>query len=337
MTKNTFAALLSKEIGGNISENERNEIQNALAENPHLRDIYDEIHAFVQHQEQENIDIDTKLDEIWDKIAASPETPVYEIKRTSRRIIPQWGKIAVSIAIILCAGWLAYIFIPDKNIYTETLAATDETVFSVLDDGSQVWLAPHSQIRYNKNFGRKHRKIRLDGKAFFDVAHNPSVPLSVTVREIDVLVKGTAFNIDAATPDVEVALIRGLVAVKDNRNKNGQEIMLHPNQKILVRNGNISATDRNYVIRNIVQPNDTIVPETKWLNNELVFQKQRFVDLVKLMENRYKVSIRIENQKLSEQRFTGNIKSETLKQMLDALRQSYPFTYEIDGKKVIIR
>lgn len=337
MTKKTFAALLLKEIGGNISENERNEMQNALAENPHLQNIYDEIHAFVQHREQENIDIDTKLDEIWDKIAASPETPIYETNRNTRRIIPQWRKIAVSIAIILCVGWLAYIFLPDRNIYTETLAATDETVFSVLDDGSQIWLAPHSQIQYNKYFGSKHRKIRLEGKAFFDVAHNPTVPLTVTAREIDVLVKGTAFNIDAATPDVEVALIRGLVAVKDNRNKKGQEIMLHPNQKILVRNGNISATDSNYVIRDIVQPNDTIVPETKWLNNELVFQKQRFVDLAKLMENRYNVSIRIENQKLAEQRFTGNIKSETLKQMLDALRQSYPFTYEIDGKKVVIR
>ena len=337
MTKNTFAALLSKEIGGNISENERGEMQNALVENPHLRDIYDEIHAFMQHHEQEDIDIDTKLDEIWDKIAASPETPVYETNRNTRQIIPQWGRIAASIAIILCVGWLAYIFVPDRNIYTETLAATDETVFSVLDDGSQVWLAPHSQIRYNKNFGHKHRKIRLEGKAFFDAAYNPTVPLTVTAREIDVLVKGTAFNIDALSPNIEVALIRGLVAVKDNRNKKMKEILLHPNQKILVRGGNISVTDSNYVVRDIVQPNDTVVPETKWLNNELVFKKQRFVDLVKLMENRYNVSIRIENQKLSEQRFTGNIKSETLKQMLDALRQSYPFTYEIDGKKVVIR
>ncbi|MDD3789790.1 MAG: DUF4974 domain-containing protein, partial [Petrimonas sp.] len=85
------------------------------------------------------------------------------------------------------------------------------------------------------------------------------------------------------------------------------------------------------------QTNDTIVPETRWLSDALVFNKQRFTDIVKLMETRYAVKINIQNASLREQQFTGSIKSETLPQMLDALKQSFPFEYEIANNSVTIK
>lgn len=356
MTKETFIALLSKEIGGNISEKERADLQQTLTENRQLKEIYDEIYGFMQDREAlSDVDIDARLDEVWDKIAGMPETG-YHISeprkrimpsaivwhpqkplQSSKHIIPVWARIAAAIAILIGLSWPAYYyFLPKQELYSQVMESGDENLYAVLDDGTQVWLNKHSRIAYNDRFGEKDRKIHLTGKAFFDVTHRPEVPLTVTARDIDVTVKGTAFNVDAASSDIEVALIRGLVAVKDNRRKNTKEILLQSNQKIVVRDGHIISGDSNYVVRDLVQENDTIIPETQWLKGSLVFQKQRFSDLAKLMEKRYKVTIKIKNAALAEQRFTGSIKSETLQQMLDALKQSYPFTYEIDGKEVII-
>lgn len=359
MTKNTFATLLSKEIGGHISEKEQAELQQTLMEDRRLKEIYDEIHLFMQEKEsQRDLDIDAKLDEVWDKIAEMPEIDYhvlqprkrimpsaiiwhpqksFPVSQPRKHIIPVWGRIAATIAILIGLGWLAYYYLPEENLYSQVMESGDENLYAVLDDGTQVWLNKHSRITYNDRFGEKYRKIRLTGEAFFDVAHRPEVPLTVTACDIDITVKGTAFNVDAASPDIEVSLIRGLVAVKDNRKKNTKEVLLQPNQKIVVRDGHILSGDSSYVVRDLVQENDTIIPETQWLKGSLVFQKQRFSDLAKLMEERYRVTIRIENAALAGQRFTGSIKSETLQQMLDALKQSYPFTYEINGKEVIIR
>lgn len=339
MTKKTFTVLLSKEIGGNISEKERTELQQTLAEDRRMKEIYDEIHTFMQEKESQiDMDIDAKLDEVWNKIAGMSEVHYQTSYPRKHIIIPVWGRIAVTVALLIGLGWLAYYyFLPQEDLYSQSMESGDENLYAVLDDGTQVWLNKHSRIAYNNRFGDKYRKIRLTGEAFFDVAHRPEVPLTVTARDIDVTVKGTAFNVDAASPDIEVALIRGLVAVKDNRKKNTKEVLLQPNQKIVVRDGRILSSDSSYVVRDLVQENDTIIPETQWLKGSLVFQKQRFSDLIKLMEDRYRVTIRIENATLAEQRFTGSIKSETLQQMLDALKQSYPFTYELNGKEVIIR
>ncbi|MEA5128407.1 MAG: DUF4974 domain-containing protein [Proteiniphilum sp.] len=360
MTKKTFAALLSKEIGGNISEKERSDLHRVLAEDHRLKGVYDEIETFMQEKESlTDVDIDAKLDDVWDKIAQIPEIDYHRLKQRKRikpsaivwdpqelsriskprkHIIPVWARIAATVAILLGLSWLAYYDSqPGEDLYSQVMESGNENLYAVLDDGTQVWLNKHSRIAYNNRFGEKHRKIRLTGEAFFDVAHRPEVPLTVTARDIDVTVKGTAFNVDAASQDIEVALIRGLVAVKDNRKKNSKEVLLLPNQKIVVRDGHILSGDSSYVVRDIVQENDTIIPETQWLKGSLVFQKQRFSDLAKLMEERYKVTIQIKNSALAGQRFTGSIKSETLQQMLDALKQSYPFTYEINGKEVIIR
>ena len=345
MTKKTFAALLSKEIGGNISKKEQEDLQQTLKEDSRLKKVYDEIRSFMQEKESLTYaDIDLQLDKVWDKISGMSSAIIWhpqELSRISKprkRIIPAWARVAATIAILFGLSWLVYyISLPEEDLYTQVMESGNENLYAVLDDGTQVWLNKNSQITYNNQFGEKYRKIRLTGQAFFDVVHHPQVPLTVTARDIDVTVKGTAFNVDAASQNIEVALIRGSVAVKDNRKKNSKEILLQPNQKIVVRDGHILSSDSNFVVQDLVQENDTIIPETQWLKDALVFQKQRFSDLAKLMEERYKVTIRIENNTLAEQRFTGSIKSETLQQMLDALKQSYPFTYEIEGKKVIIR
>jgi len=85
MTKKTFAALLSKEIGGNISEKERSDLHRVLAEDHRLKGVYDEIETFMQEKESlTDVDIDAKLDDVWDKIAQIPEIDYHRLKQRKR-------------------------------------------------------------------------------------------------------------------------------------------------------------------------------------------------------------------------------------------------------------
>ena len=337
MTRKSFLHLLTKEISQTISPDEQKLLNESRKENPTFDQVSTEIHRFMQTKHhQPVVDVETKLNEVWNRINAGCDENVIPLNNSGKRkhIIPVWVRVAVSVAIIASLGVLAYNRLPnDRTLYTQTLQAGNENLYAVLDDGTQVWLGKNSQLAYNKNFGEKKRKIRLAGEAFFDVAHRPEVPLTVSANEVDITVKGTAFNVNASQPDVEVALVRGLVSVKDSRRRNSEAFLLHPNQKAIVGRGKIVLNEHNY---QITQTNDTIVPETRWLNDALVFRKQRFADIAKLMQERYGVRIEIQNLALGEQRFTGSIKNENMEQMLEALRQSYPFSYEINNNDTVI-
>lgn len=341
MTKKTFLHLLAKEISGNISCDEKRRLDENLKKNKVLHEVYTETHRFMKPEHNRPaVNVEARLNEVWNRINTIYDENIIPSNNPDtgkRGLLPLWARVAVTVAILLLAGYFAYRMVTPEDLYTETITATDENLYTVLDDGTQVWMGKHSQIAYNKRFGIKNRSIRLSGEAFFDVAHNPAVPLTVLANGVSVTVKGTAFNVNASQPDVEVALIRGWVTVKDMRRKDSPEVLLHPNQKMMVRNGNTVSDNSNYTILSLVQAGDSIVPETRWLNDALVFRKQRFAGIAKLMESRYNVSIDIVNPQLREQCFTGSIKNETLPQMLDALKQSYPFSYEITDKIVIIR
>ena len=338
MTKKTFTTLVAKKIGETLSLKEQAELEQIVAEDPRARAILDEIDAFTREKEPRgDLDIDVKLEEMWDKRAAMPEASPHTL-RVKKHRLPAWSRVAALAIILIGVGWFAYHHYPAaEELYSQAMETGGDPLYGVLDDGTRVWLNKHSRIDYNDHFGERSRTIKLTGEAFFDVAHVPGTPLTVSARNVEIEVKGTAFNVNAASPNIEVALVSGLVSVKNNRERRGKEILLHPNQKIVVREGTALSNDSSHVIRDLVQENDTIISETRWLEGSLVFHKQRFSDLTKLMEERYQVTIRVENDALARQRFTGSIKSETLQQMLNALKQSYPFTYEINDKVVVIR
>jgi transmembrane sensor len=82
----------------------------------------------------------------------------------------------------------------------------------ILKDGSVLSLDAMSRVtvRYTKGA----RRLKLErGQARFDVAHDPSRPFTVAVRDQSVVATGTAFNIDMTEPEVRVTLIQGRVLV----------------------------------------------------------------------------------------------------------------------------
>ena len=66
-----------------------------------------------------------------------------------------------------------------------------------LSDGTKVWLNASSTLEYPASFeGKKERRVRLTGEAFFEVSRNEKCPFYVeTGNQESVQVLGTSFNL----------------------------------------------------------------------------------------------------------------------------------------------
>lgn len=219
----------------------------------------------------------------------------------------------------------------------------------VLPDGSQVWLNSGSNLTYTKEFGNKLREVELSGEAYFDVVKNPELPFIIHTNQIDVKVVGTAFNVKSYPGErrTETTLIRGKVEVMIH-NRPDEKIILKPNEKLVVVNDEIvsvpgvpKAVIKNEPIVAVGQlthytRNDSIVVETAWVQNKLVFDNESFADMAARMQRWYNMEFEFRDASVSGLHFTGAFTTETIQQALDAMSISAPFHYAIKGNKVIL-
>lgn len=223
-----------------------------------------------------------------------------------------------------------------------------------LPDGSTVWLNSSSKLVYNnENFGVGVREVSLVGEAYFDVVKNPNKPFIIHTAKMDIRVLGTAFNVKCYPGEktTETSLIRGSVEItlKDRQDK----IIMKPNDKLILNNDEGKPVKKNnmnpkdlVVEKNnpIIEfahvthyPSDSsIVVETGWVENRLIFSGESLEEIAKKMERWYGVTIVIANEKLKKELLTGSFASETFYQALNALQLTTAFNYKVNKNIITI-
>lgn len=85
-----------------------------------------------------------------------------------------------------------------------------------LPDGSKVWLNAASSLKYPSHFTGSERLVQLSGEAFFVVGKNSGSPFRVLIKNAEVEVLGTDFNIMAYDdePVSKTTLIEGAVKIE---------------------------------------------------------------------------------------------------------------------------
>ncbi|TAM95471.1 MAG: FecR family protein, partial [Chitinophagaceae bacterium] len=235
----------------------------------------------------------------------------------------------------------------------------------ILPDGSEVWLNSGSRLIYPKDFDcLSTREVTLDGEAYFKVKHDTNHPFIIHTDYLDIKDLGTVFNVKAYPDEKEAVatLISGSIAVsiKDDP---GRTIVLKPHEKVsyfadvhglaLEKDNSQSVNKELKTIRPValhnsrlevsdIQPvvtphGDTIVSETAWVNNELVFQGEKFSQLAERMQRWYNVTIKVENAQVADYTFTGIFNGETLPQALEELKMIRAFSFELERDTVVIK
>lgn len=296
------------------------------------------------------------VDEGRDDAVKNAETEVSDM-----RINPWWKKIAVAASVISILG-VGFLFLnTNKNeptaiaeIKTITTSNGSKNHFT-LPDGSRVWLNAGSTLSYPLSFMNDSiRRVTLSGEAYFEVTHDEQHPFLIHTEQMEIRDIGTAFNVKAYPGDelTEATLIEGSIEVKLPKSDRGT-VLAQPNEKLTVvtKNGKtmiaqsagakqvkIIETAELELLKSKVAENpvDSLLAETAWLEDKLVFSNESFESLAKKMERWYDVTIQFGSESIKQKRFTGTFSKETVSQALQEIQIMKPFHFRIENNVILI-
>lgn len=334
--------LLAKKKNGEATADELFELENLMsAENKgYSNELIEKIWEAPLHSLPE-----MKLNEIvWQNVSDKINKPSFKVAHLYKK----WMAAAVMIGLIAAFAY----FFTSQNIHPVSSLSQQKITTAPasrskikLPDGTEVWLNSNSQLLYDSlNFSKQKREVVLSGEAFFDVVKNEKIPFVIHAGNVNITVKGTAFNVKAypSQKNIETTLLRGLIEITTKQEPD-RKIMVKPNEKIIIpaeiETGKIADKQDNnflYTISKLKKDEHNAVAETVWMNSKLGFNNESFEELSPKLESWFSVEIHINDTTLKQRRFSGLIEKETLTQTLQALQLSYPFTYTIKGTDVWI-
>lgn len=341
MNKDKFIALLSRKFSGEISADEKEILEQVIENNEELKRLAIEFDRYFNSKEIAKPRTE-QLNRTWQMISIAENEGLnekfnYSSPQKTTFFNSPLLKIAAILLLFIGTSLLGYHLL-NRNTDTNliTIVATGQKSFKILDDGTKIWLNKKSTIRYNEDFGGNKREIFLDGEAYFDVIKNKAIPLIIHARNVDIEVKGTAFNVNAykGNDKIQVALVRGLIQVT-NKLDSRHKVLLQPNEKLIVSATSTAQKHNGFVVLSLAPK--VLLSDTKWIADTLVFRKEKLKDLTLRMEKKYDLKIEIRSEQLKEKRFSGAFINETIHQALEALKLSYPLTYTINNRLVVIK
>ena len=350
--------LVAKKLSGEATEAELEELQKELRQNPDihysLQTIYDLWQSDVDYPASfAEKAFERHLNRMGDAGVVIPNDELYATLPVKQSLFNRKAGPVFWIAAFLAFGFMAALWLKTPAINSTTAAVIKNSGEIVtrngsktnllLPDGTRVWLNAGSKLNYDTSYGMTIREVTLSGEAFFDVIKNPSKPFIIHTGKINIKVLGTAFNVKSYPGDktIETSLIRGSIEVTFN-DYSSKKIILKPNQKLVVMNEEIKIAEPKHPGISIPGSqvaidhlnhfgSDSIITETAWVQNKLIFQDESFENIGRQLERWYGVSIIFEKQELKETHLTGSFKNETIRQALDALKLTASFNYKINN------
>lgn len=274
------------------------------------------------------------LEQAWRDLALSDRSDI-EIRRTPSRarlgfaLTRRWmgpGALAASLLLCVAAGlvWKTTGSSHDGRVAPTTYATKIATLRTVnLSDGSTVALGADSVIA--AQFTQTARAITMNrGTAYFDIAHDPSRPLTVKAGNASLRVLGTAFEVWTGPSGVRLSVVRGRVAVDM---KGTAAMSLGAGKQITIGiDGSVSAVTP-------FAPDDLLA----WRKGRLVYRDAALSDIVADL-NRYRAApIRLIDKRAETLRITAAFAIGQGEQILAGLAASQPIVVRKTTHGLIIQ
>lgn len=340
MKKGKFIRLLSKKLSGEIVEEDSMRLDRVIKGSEEYRLLAVKLDSYFKEKADFKPSI-AQLNRVWEMIKVDRNENFkgkfdYSKPTKGPFVYTSLLNIAAILVVLIGIGTLGYHLLNNNSRQNfDTLTTAAGKAFRILDDGTKIWLNKNSTMSYSKAFGQHKREIILEGEAYFDVVKNSAIPLFIHAGNIDIEVKGTAFNVNAykGSHEIRVGLVRGLIQVTDRMDRK-RKILLHPNEKLIFSNSK-NRNQNEFLVR--FMETEALLNDTRWIADTLIFNKEKLVDLAVRMEKKYDLKITVQSEQLREKRFSGIFTNETINQALEALKLSYPLTYIINNKLVVIK
>ena len=276
-------------------------------------------------------------DDAFRKLTKKIGIPYQEAPAKKKSNTGIWLKVAASITILMISGlsWLYFINQSDSpvaEVREETMIVKSnprgQKSQVTLPDGTTVKLNAESYIEYSSDF-RNERFVKLVGEAFFDVVRDTLHPFKVVSGDIQVMVLGTSFNVQAFPFEetMSVAVATGKVQVEKKHHHNGEQTsLLLPSEMLSIDHKTGEFKKRQF------DPDQVLA----WRDGVLTFEKASFEEISKRLERWYGVDIVVKRKTPISDGFTGRYENPTLETVLKGMSFSSDFSFKISGDTVLI-
>lgn len=314
-------------ITGNVTEDQKNDILNQVKGDAQLHKEFNLIkNAWALSSSRIEMS-ELKIERSYLAI----QTRIKDQKKFFSIGLYTWFKYVAILVIIFGAGIFSGKYIPEmwserkmaKNELTEFVVPSGQMAEVNLPDGSHVWLNSESRLSFSDSFLDKTRNVTLKGEALFKVQKGER-PFVVTTKYGEVRVKGTTFNVCAfENSEFQTTLVEGSVIYRNTELK--KEVSLCPGQQIVLsENEGIQVHEVKTELF------------TTWKDGLIIFDKEPLRDVMKKLERHFGIRIELDDNLLSEIRFTGKIENESLDEVMQYINKTKPIDYLYDKKQKLL-
>ncbi len=298
-----------------------------LKEHPHKRLVIEEARSLVQSIEfGAHPDAQRISQNVWERIKASNrQRPAHESARpvrtfSLRRVQRMTGAIA---AMLLVATVLSYMFWRQPVTYQTSFG---ETRHIDLPDGSVVVLNANSALTLSDTW-KQNREVWLEGEAFFSIQRrtnpaDPSQRLKFTVHTnmLDVKVLGTEFTVSE----------RGKTTVV--LNTGAIELSLD-DKKIAMKPGDLVEVSAKKELKH-----HTVNPKvySAWKDHEWILDGLSLEQIAVRIKDTYGLTVVVKNKPREDIEITGEVPTENLETLLQALSTVFDRRVMRQGDEVLI-
>ena len=360
-TEQYFFDLLSLKLSGDATESQLAEISTMLKVNPSLQFLYDQMIEPVYCEKEAASKADQAYATHYVKMQLAGMFDSANNQNLEPELEKPTGFSKRNLAFIgIAAGIFTIFFINyslrlDKSVTKQTNNAFVNEVVTKrgskssikLPDGTIVRLNTDSRLTYLNFTAGKNREVTLIGEAYFDVAHDSSRPFIIHTGKINIKVLGTSFNVRNYPQDkeLETSLIKGKIEVS-LESRPEDIITLKPTEKLIIAKEQDelatatkvkSSIDNKVVLTSITYlRHDSLVAETSWLNDKMVFVNQPLDKIAIELERKYAITVSFKDEKVKKYRYTGVFENVSLEKVFQLIKYSKNINYKIDDKNIVI-
>lgn len=175
---------------------------------------------------------------------------------------------------------------PPQAVFT----GPDETATVTLEDGTLIRVAPNSRL----TFSASSRKVDLEGRAFFAVAHQDGEPFVVRLPNRVITVLGTRFDAEGRDDATRVAVLEGLVRVSGD-GRNGEVVAAVAKDQVAY-----GPDSGELLVRNV----DDVYESVDWMGSFLAFETTPLHEVADELLRRFNLHVSIADE-LSSRTVTG--------------------------------
>ena len=308
MKEDRYISLIQKQLAGDISTEERSQLEQWLADSEDNQRVANSIEKAWQLSENFSGDVDLDLDADFQKIEGrlGTENQVTKIRPLLHR---RWLLRLAAAALLLIVGRFVlknYLTPAVKYEVANTHDQPSQKPIELLD-GSKVWLNANSQLTYFTTAISKERRVKIKGEAFFDVAKDADKPFVVELPSSEVTVLGTSFSALENEHTVEVTVSTGKVKLTPNDSE--MSITMMANQKGVFdkKQGQLAVTDSDGL------------NELSWHTKKLVFEGTPLNKVIESLEEFYETQIEIEKKELENCPVSATFDNKTIQVVVETL------------------